>query len=119
VRKYVGYRDASGDTFVYVIDETHEAKPLDTGLRYVNHSATGFSWGYLGSGPAQLAFAILLHHLNNTDRARSFYQDFKFSIVGNLPQDRQWELTSEQIDAALAHLAVRRHVAEVSCRDIT
>ena len=26
----------------------------------VNHSPDGFNWGYLGSGPAQLALAILL-----------------------------------------------------------
>jgi hypothetical protein len=26
-----------------------------------NHSPNGFNWGYAGSGPSQLAIAIMLH----------------------------------------------------------
>jgi hypothetical protein len=33
--------------------------PLPLRLDIVNHSPTGFAWGYSGSGSAQLAVAIL------------------------------------------------------------
>lgn len=39
-----------------------DGRPLavEPSLRIRNHSPTGFAWGYNGSGPAQLALAILL-----------------------------------------------------------
>lgn len=36
---------------------------LERSLKVFNHSPSGFSWGYGGSGPAQLALAILLRYL--------------------------------------------------------
>lgn len=50
-----------------------------------NHSPDGFNWGYGGSGPAQLALAILLEYLPHED-ACNLYQDFKFSVVAGWPQ---------------------------------
>ncbi len=37
-------------------------RPLGPRLDLANHSPDGFSWGYGGSGPAQLALAILADH---------------------------------------------------------
>lgn len=37
----------------------------DQSLRFRNHSPDGFEWSYGGSGPAQLALAILLHAAEN------------------------------------------------------
>jgi len=50
-----------------------------------NHSPDGFNWGYGGSGPAQLALAILLEYYN-AEIARKYYQDFKRDIICGLPQ---------------------------------
>lgn len=50
-----------------------------------NHSPDGFKWGYGGSGPAQLALAILLLYLP-PDIAQLHYQDFKFGYIAGLPQ---------------------------------
>jgi len=50
-----------------------------------NHSPDGFAWGYGGSGPAQLALAILLE-LFPQDVAEAHYQDFKFQVIAALPQ---------------------------------
>lgn len=47
-------------------------------LRY--HSPTGFTWGYMGSGPAQLALAILLA-LTTEAEALRWYQEFKASFL--------------------------------------
>lgn len=45
-----------------------------------NHSPDGFSWGYNGSGCAQLALAILLHFASK-EFAIEHYQKFKSEIV--------------------------------------
>lgn len=55
-------------------------------LKLRNHSPTGFSWGYGGSGPAQLALAILLKASGDPVLALAEYQGFKQSIIARLPQ---------------------------------
>jgi len=63
-----------------------------------NHSPDGFSWGYGGSGPAQLALAILLD-MYGEELARKLYQDFKWDVIANFPQDGSWCLEHWQIEA--------------------
>lgn len=68
-----------------------------------NHSPDGFSWGYGGSGPAQLALAILLRFYNRST-AIKYYQDFKMDYIANLPQSnfsinldiKQWMLNKQK-----------------------
>lgn len=55
-----------------------------------NHSPDGFSWGYGGSGPAQLALAIVLELTGKKDG----YQEFKWNFVAGLPQE-DFEVESE------------------------
>lgn len=50
-----------------------------------NHSPDGFEFGYGGSGPAQLALAILLDFTNDELEARRYYQDFKWHFLATLP----------------------------------
>lgn len=47
-----------------------------------NHSPDGFSWGYGGSGPSQLALAIILKLTGKSNG----YQDFKWKYIATLPQ---------------------------------
>jgi hypothetical protein len=61
----------------------------------VNHSPNGFNWGYSGSGPAQLALALILHATGETYLARRYYQDFKGDIVAKLKD--QWQLSADEI----------------------
>ena len=51
----------------------------------------GFNWGYGGSGPAQLALAVLLKF---TDRRTAVenYQLFKWEIIAQLEQDADFEI---------------------------
>jgi len=53
--------------------------------KIINHSPDGFSWGYSGSGPAQLALAILLT-CTTEDDARRLHQVFKSEVVATWPQ---------------------------------
>lgn len=51
-----------------------------------NHSPDGFCWGYGGSGPSQLALAILLEVLDK-DQTLRFYQDFKWEYIAKLDME--------------------------------
>src|SRR5271155_301118 len=84
---------------------------LAASLKIVNHSPTGFSWGYGGSGPAQLSLAILLDHLNgDKERALELYQSFNMLVVSQLPMDDDFALTDEQIENAITKIDVQRMV---------
>lgn len=48
--------------------------------KIVNHSPDGFNWGYGGSGPAQLALAILLK-VTDSHTADLLHQRFKWEYV--------------------------------------
>ncbi len=73
-----------------------DGRPLNPRLDLFNHSPTGFAWGYGGSGPAQLALAILADCVGD-EEALKYYQDFKFAIIARLPKDDPWEATEEQV----------------------
>lgn len=90
----------------YAVDVTVNGKALNPRFDLWNHSPTGFEWGYGGSGPAQLALALLANHLADDEEALSCYLSFKFAVVAKLPHHR-WELTSRQIEEALQ--AIRGH----------
>lgn len=59
-----------------------------------NHSPTGFAWGYLGSGPAQLALAIMLE-LYPERIALEKYQQFKVETVSVLPAHEDFNVEFE------------------------
>jgi len=62
-----------------------ELLPGDSQKVY-NHSPDGFAWGYGGSGPAQLALAILLR-FTDQGTAQRLYQTFKFEHVASWPNE--------------------------------
>lgn len=97
MNSYAGIREG------HAIRVTVNGRPLNPRLDLWNHSPTGFEWGYGGSGPAQLALALLADHLGNDEAAVSLHQDFKSQVVASLPY-RGWTLTSEQLHNALARL---------------
>ena len=70
--------------------------------RVWNHSPDGFNWGYGGSGPAQLALAILLEHGIETPEATRMYQRFKSAKIAILQIDEAFTLTAEEINAWIA-----------------
>lgn len=64
--------------------------PLDPRYDLYNHSPTGFAWGYGGSGPAQLALAMLADATDD-ELARKHYQQFKSEVIAKLKHDT-WDL---------------------------
>ena len=105
MKRYQGTRE--GHVGVVMVD----GQPLNPRLDLWNHSPTGFEWGYGGSGPAQLALALLADHLSDDEEAVRLHQEFKRSIVAGLPF-RIWTLTSLDIQRAVERLRSRRTADE-------
>ncbi len=78
--------------------------PLNPRNELRNHSPTGFAWGYGGSGPAQLALAILADYLQDDTRAQKLYQKFKIAVIAKIPQNESWQLTDEEIKSIVERL---------------
>lgn len=102
---YIGIRSPDGALLVFV--ETADGRePLPLRLDLQNHSPSGYECSHGGSGPTQLALAILADHLKRwpeqavaTARsllldsdspdavAEATYQQFKFNKIATLPRD--------------------------------
>ena len=101
---YYGERDADGNCAVWVVEDhasspTAEADelvtrdfPLRLDLR--NHSPTGFEWGYGGSGPAQLALALLADAVGD-EFAQTHYQEFKREVISAF--GASWSISAQEI----------------------
>ena len=72
-----------------------------------DHSPNGFNWGYGGSGPAQLALALLLEETDK-DTAISLYHTFKGEMIAKLEVGNGWTLFSEEIQDWLAKAVTRK-----------
>lgn len=57
------------------------------GHEWVYHSPSGFTWGYGGSGPADLALNILLQVTGDREVAWRYHQDFKWEKIATLPPE--------------------------------
>lgn len=59
-----------------------------------DHSSE-FNWGYGGSGPAQLALALLLDATGDPQTAEAFHQRFKWEKVAKFGD--AWQITTGEI----------------------
>ena len=72
------------------------SSPLSPRLDVRNHSPGGFNWGYGGSGPAQLALAILSDFTGSVWFAESYYQEFKSDVVARV-QSSRFDVAAETV----------------------
>jgi hypothetical protein len=101
--EYVGMR--VDETPVVLNLTEHERLTPNRSLDLVRHSPAGFDWGYTGSGPSQLACALLLDYSNDETVAQQHYIQFRNEVVSQLACDGPadcWHLTGSGIEAALA-----------------
>jgi hypothetical protein len=94
MKRYEGKRQGSAALV------TVDGRPLNPRLDLWNHSPTGFERGYAGSGPAQLALALLADCLGDDDEAIEGRHDFKDAVVAGLSHSG-WTLTDEEIRETL------------------
>ena len=121
MRRYRAHRtDEAGREGVLVIDQVDghdQARPL---RHWPLHSPTGFQWGYGGSGPADLALAILLDYMNEwpteaqmdagESRAWSLHQYFKWDYVARFSES--WEISALDIQSWLQDERQRQALGE-------
>jgi DNA-binding transcriptional regulator YiaG len=74
---------------------TINAQPLNLYLESFNHSRMGFDWGYEGSGPLQLSFAILMHVANEM-AAKQLMKEFLRDKISKLNR-LAWELDTKDV----------------------
>jgi hypothetical protein len=75
---------------------TVDGDSLDCRYDLLSASPSGFEYGYGGSGPAQLAIAMLAHAFDD-EFAKRHYQQFKREVVAELPESG-WKLTKQDLD---------------------
>jgi hypothetical protein len=111
---YRGFRPGTErpDGNVVVVTDS-SMRPLP---HHFKHSPDGFSWGYEGSGPAELARCLLIHALSvpphkecggqgcwycdvGYEIKAAMYQQFKRDVIAQLAQDEDWELSRTEIKA--------------------
>jgi hypothetical protein len=81
-------------------------QPLPPRTDLYNHSPTGFEFGYAGSGPAQLALALLADCVGES-LALEFYQEFKWAVIAQ-QAGNAFTLTERDIRQAIAAIGHAR-----------
>lgn len=79
-------KDAPGGKLVEYAPEGGEYAALPPRNDLLNHSPDGFEWGYSGSGPAQLALAILAKVTGDDQFAVKHHQQFKTDLIAPMSQ---------------------------------
>jgi len=123
-KMYTGKR-THGTVTVEVITYQQGIKVRKRKLRHIPfHSPSGLSWGYEGSGPADLALAILVDYLTERPPAKGWldrkrfdhwtikskawrlHQPFKRDFVAAF--NEEWELSDTQIEKWLNDETVKQ-----------
>lgn len=92
----------------------HQDNPLlDPRYDLRNHSPDGFAWGYGGSGPSQLALAILADVMGD-EFAQQHYQQFKFQVIARLDKDNGFVLSAMYVKAWAEALVSALKVAKMA-----
>ncbi|HVQ49769.1 MAG TPA: DUF6166 domain-containing protein [Mycobacterium sp.] len=86
---FMGSRGLAGTAVMMRRGDRTEPLPLH--LEVYNHSPSGFEWGYLGSGPAQLALALCVEVVG-VERALRVYQQVKENLITTIAEP-DWVLT--------------------------
>lgn len=90
---FTGQRRRNDTAVTMTAEGTTRDLPLHLGV--YRHSPSGFEWGYLGSGPAQLALALCVEVVG-PERAVRVHQAVKERLVAPLDGD-DWVLTGHQV----------------------
>lgn len=109
MKRYHGERTPQG------CKVTVNNRPLNARTDLWNHSPTGFEWGYGGSGPAQLALALVSNVLGrgkeSDERAVRVHQAVKELLVARLPQ-KSWTMGEQEILFAIKEAEQERAFRE-------
>ena len=94
---YYGYVVGPMQWVVQVIERDGTPRNLKARTDEVNHSPDGFAWGYAGSAPAQLAYAMLRDVTGDKALSERLYQAFKTDVIAKLDKDESFRLHTNDI----------------------
>ncbi len=83
---------------------TVDGAPLPSHTEVRDFRSDGFEWGYEGSGPSQLALAILVEHRGPDDALRHF-RAFMQTVISEI-EDDAWTLTSDDIEQRASEVTI-------------
>ncbi len=89
-RIFKGHKTLLGHKYV-----TLNELELNPRFEIFSHARDGFDWGYMGSGPLQLAFAIL-YEIKGEEFAKVYKTEFAKDVIKNL-SPKNWILESSDI----------------------
>ena len=95
-RRYLGIRTPLGCTVGFNDDSGDVFPMIDPRFDLRMHSPDGFEWGYHGSGPCQLALALVADATGDDELAKRVYLLFMHRIVSGLVIEG-WELSAAEI----------------------
>jgi Family of unknown function (DUF6166) len=102
MKTYFGIK--GDDLYAVVVEEPgQETYSLPWRTEVINHSPTGFCWGYGGSGPSQLALALLIDCLGDVDQAKHYYQPFKSDVIARFSMKCNWRMTEQEIESTVTN----------------
>ncbi|NOQ29951.1 MAG: XRE family transcriptional regulator [Helicobacteraceae bacterium] len=87
---FSGKKTLLGNRLVQMNDQD-----LDPRHDLFNHARDGYDWGYIGAGPLQLAFAILVK-MTNPQFATKYRAQFNKEVVAKLDQ-KNWTLDAHAL----------------------
>ena len=96
---YKGWRKR-GEACVAKVLADGRTRGLNLMLHECNHSPSGPEWGYNGSGPAQLAFALCFDTTRSLRRTWRIYQRVKERLVAGFAHEG-WEITRKEALAVI------------------
>jgi hypothetical protein len=108
IRSYTGDRSQcqAGAQQVIRHTDTGDSELLPNASQKLhNHSPDGFQWGYGGSGPSQLALAVLLDITDNAEIALANYMSFKRDKIAGLGDT--FIITAGEIERWLKERGIR------------
>lgn len=88
---------------VWIVSANGPKRPLPERRDLRHHSAAGFSWGYGGSGPAQLAIAILADASGDDTRALAHYLEYRLDVIARLTPGQPFEISAVDARSWLSH----------------
>lgn len=96
MRQYHGFGQETGGCEVVVRTGDGEEEQLDPKFDEVRHSPDGFQWGYRGSGPSQLSFALLAD-THGVNIAHDMYKQFMKDVIASFTQGDDFVLSEGEI----------------------
>ena len=84
---------------------SYGGKELDPRLDLFYHARDGFDWGYMGAGPLQLAFAMLVV-VAGERVARDEKTEFAKDVIAKLDK-KEWRISAEEVEMWLQRHSVK------------